>query len=300
MRPWIPRSIVVAVLVTGTSLAIANSTGPPASRTGAPAIGGVGSEPTCTDCHVTFPLNAAGATLEILDVPEFYLPDTTYTLRVRMSSTFAGGRRWGFQVTAVRASNGQGIGTFNIVGLTGIQVVSGAGSFATRRYVEHNSAGTFANNPGPVEWTFRWRAPNSNVGRVHFFVAGNAANNSGTNSGDHIYTQRDSSDIHPLLDAPAPVTGIEVLEPAAPNPFRTTTAFSYALSRAGAVELRIFDAQGRVVRTLLSGDRPAGRGSATWDGRRDDGARAAAGVYHARLSGPAVGMPVTQRVLLAR
>src|SRR5262245_27052301 len=300
MRPWIPRSIVVAVLVTGTFPAIATSTGPPASRTGAPAFAGVAAEPNCRDCHVTFPLNAAGATLEILDVPEFYLPDTTYTLRVRMSSTFAGGRRWGFQVTAVRASNGQGIGTFNITGLTGIQVVSGFGAFATRRYVEHTSAGTFPGNLGPVEWILRWRASNANVGRIYFFAAGNAANNSNSNTGDHIYTQQDSTDIHPLLDAPPPLAGPDVLEQAAPNPFRSTTAFSYTLSRSGAVELTIFDAQGRVVRRLFSGERPAGRGSATWDGRRDDGAPAAAGVYHARLSGAAFRAPVTQRVVLAR
>ena len=104
MRHWIPRMVFIVVPVIGASLALAFSDGPPASHTGAPAVGGAPAEQVCTACHTTFPLNVAGATLEILDVPEFYLPDTVYTLRVRLSSTFAGGRRWGFQITAVRAS----------------------------------------------------------------------------------------------------------------------------------------------------------------------------------------------------
>ena len=299
MRHWIIRAAILAVPITGASLAIAFSDGPPASHTGAPAVGGVGAEQVCTACHATFPLNAVGATLEILDVPEFYLPDTVYTLRVRLSSTFAGGRRWGFQITAVRATTGQGVGTFDITGFSGIRILSGAGVFASRRYVEHNANGTFPNVAGPVEWTFRWRAPATNVGRIFFFAAGNAANNSGTNNGDHIYTKRDTTDIHPLLDAPAPIAGVAALEPASPNPFRSSTVFAYTLSRAGRVELAIFDAQGRQVRSLLAGERPAGHATVSWDGRAEGGA-AAAGVYIVRLRAPGVSPALSQRVVLAR
>ncbi len=301
MRHWILRCSVIAVLVVGASMAFAFSTGPPASRTGAPAVGGVAAEGVCTACHTTFPLNATGATLEILDVPEFYLPGTIYTLRVRMTSTFPVPRRWGFQLTAVRALDGQGVGTFDITGETGIQIVSGGGVFASRRYVEHTAIGTFDNSNGPVEWTLRWHAPSTDLGRIFFFAAGNAANSSDSNSGDHIYTQQVTTDVHPLLDAPTtPVAGLDLLEPATPNPFRASTAFGYTLAQGGALELAIFDAQGRVVRVLVSGDQPAGRGSVTWDGRRDDGAPAAAGLYFARLSTPVTKSPVSRRVVLTR
>ena len=300
MRPWTVHGAIVAALITGATLAFAFSTGPPASRTGAPAVGGVAAEGVCTACHTSFPLNTAGATLEILDVPEHYLPGTLYTLRVRMTSTFAAPRRWGFQLTAVRALDGQGVGTFDLTGLTGIQSIPGSSVFASRRYVEHTSAGTFDNNNGPVEWTIRWRAPNTDAGRIFFFAAGNAANSSDTNAGDHIYTQRDTTDIHPLLDAPgAPVAGAQGLEPAMPNPFRASTSFHFTLDRAGPAELLVLDAQGRIVRTLVSGDRPAGRSSATWDGTRDDGRPAAAGLYFARLSA-GERAPQSRRVVLAR
>jgi hypothetical protein len=295
------RASVVAVMLAGALLATSFSTGPPTSRTGAPAVGGVAAEGVCTLCHTTFPLNANGATLEILDVPEFYLPDSVYTLRVRLSSTFTPPRRWGFQLTAVRAANGQGAGTFDIAGSTLLQILSGSGAFASRRYVEHTSSGTFPNDDGPIVWTFRWRAPNANQGRIHFFAAGNAANNSGSNSGDHIYTQRDSADIHPLLDAPhVPVATFDELSAPRPNPFRFSTTLGFSLARAGRLEITVLDSQGRSVRTILTGERPAGPGTVTWDGRRDDGGAAAPGVYWARLVASGSPEPVSRRVLLTR
>jgi FlgD Ig-like domain len=300
MPRWLVRLATTATLVAGSTLAMAFSDGPPPSRTGAPAVGGAAAEPNCTACHSTFPVNTPGATLEILDIPQFYLPDSTYPVRVRLSSTFAGQRRWGFQITAVRESNGQGAGTWDIAGVAGIQIVNGTGGFSTRRYVEHATGGTFAGNVGPVEWTFRWRAPNADQGRIFFFAAGNAANNNGANTGDHIYTMRDTINIHPLLDVPGPVASLDALEPARPNPFRGHTELGFTLSQGGPIDLSVFDAQGRRVTTLYSGDHSAGPGIATWNGRRDDGTMASAGVYFARLVVPGMAPAASRRIVLAR
>lgn len=67
-----------------------------------------------------------------------------------------------------------------------------------------------------------------------------------------------------------------------PNPFTDGTEVSFALERAGVVRLTIYDAAGRLVRTLLN--RPLGSGvhNAAWDGRSRDGL-AAPGVYFLRL-----------------
>ena len=56
------------------------------------------------------------------------------------------------------------------------------------------------------------------------------------------------------------------------------------LPRAGPVSLRVFSVTGRLVRTLVDGPYPAGRGTVVWDGRDGDGRAAAAGVYLYRLS----------------
>ena len=69
----------------------------------------------------------------------------------------------------------------------------------------------------------------------------------------------------------------------APNPSSGAARIDYTLPRAASVDLRVFSVDGREVRTLVSGPRPAGPQSATWDGRDARGTRAAAGVYFARL-----------------
>ena len=58
----------------------------------------------------------------------------------------------------------------------------------------------------------------------------------------------------------------------------------YTLTAPARVSLRIYDLQGRVVRTLLDQDAAAGTFQAEWDGFGDDGARAGKGVYFARFT----------------
>jgi hypothetical protein len=68
-----------------------------------------------------------------------------------------------------------------------------------------------------------------------------------------------------------------------PNPFnpRVTVAFNLATPAAG--EIAIYDLAGRRLRTLASGDLPAGEQRRTWDGRDDHGRLLPSGVYLCRL-----------------
>lgn len=73
------------------------------------------------------------------------------------------------------------------------------------------------------------------------------------------------------------------LEAPWPNPFNPATTLTYTVGRESSVNLRIFDLQGRLVRTLVGETVPAGRHHVRWNGR-DDGQRpVAAGVYLCRL-----------------
>ena len=69
----------------------------------------------------------------------------------------------------------------------------------------------------------------------------------------------------------------------APNPFRAATTLRFELAAAGPAKLRVYDPQGRLVRTLSEGRREPGRHDVTWDGRDDDGRAVAAGVYYYEL-----------------
>ena len=72
---------------------------------------------------------------------------------------------------------------------------------------------------------------------------------------------------------------------ASPSPFRDTTAIAYSLSAPGSLTMRVYDAGGTVVRTLLNAvPRQAGAGSVTWDGKDDGGTAVPDGTYAIRAS----------------
>src|SRR5262249_37751615 len=69
------------------------------------------------------------------------------------------------------------------------------------------------------------------------------------------------------------------LQARGPNPFNPTTTIAFDLAREGAVQLRIVDVRGRVLRTLAQGSWPAGRHVRSWNGTDDAGTRMPSGVY---------------------
>lgn len=75
------------------------------------------------------------------------------------------------------------------------------------------------------------------------------------------------------------------LHPAVPNPFNPRTTVRFDLARAAAVQLEVYDLQGRRVRTLASGRFEAGEHAVAWDGNDDGGAGVASGVYLIQLRG---------------
>jgi len=68
-----------------------------------------------------------------------------------------------------------------------------------------------------------------------------------------------------------------------PNPFNPSTSIAYDLAGNCRVRLDIFDTSGRLVRTLVDETQAAGRRTATWQGRDDQGRRLSSGVYLYRL-----------------
>jgi len=64
-----------------------------------------------------------------------------------------------------------------------------------------------------------------------------------------------------------------------PNPFNPTTRIDFDLAKSGMVDLRVYDAAGRSVATLLQGHLDAGPHHVTWNGMTAGGAKAASGVY---------------------
>jgi hypothetical protein len=81
----------------------------------------------------------------------------------------------------------------------------------------------------------------------------------------------------------APGVSNVLLEQNVPNPFNPSTRIEFTLLHAGLAALRIYDATGRLVTTLVDRDLPAGRHGVTWDGLNSRQQRVATGVYFYQL-----------------
>ncbi|MCH8326911.1 MAG: hypothetical protein IID15_00115 [Candidatus Marinimicrobia bacterium] len=68
-----------------------------------------------------------------------------------------------------------------------------------------------------------------------------------------------------------------------PNPFNTSTKIRYQIPRFSTTQLIIYDATGRVARTLIDEPKYRGKYTAIWDGRDDSGRTVASGPYVAEL-----------------
>jgi hypothetical protein len=87
---------------------------------------------------------------------------------------------------------------------------------------------------------------------------------------------------------------------AAPNPFSSTTQFTYEVTGDQAsVDITVYNVAGRQVRKLVNATQPVGRYTTTWDGKSDDGVSLTRGVYFVRTVIAGQKAPV-QRLLFIR
>ena len=180
----------LAAVVPSVVLLYAYSSGPEVRHTAAP-----GDDPlSCTTagCHNGTPLNGGGGNVIVKFAGGLtYTPGVQQTFTIVVSDPQA--RVYGFQMTARLESDlakGQAgdftAGTQQFVlcdDNTNVRT-------ATRpcppnypvQFIEHSDP--FRTNTISVLWT----PPAANVGNIHIYVAANAANADGNNTGDHIYT----------------------------------------------------------------------------------------------------------------
>lgn len=148
---------------------------------GQAALTGAPGENNCTMCHVGGTLD--GSTENVLTVLDGFTPVTSYvagnsyTVSLQMNSDPV---KKGFSATCLD-------GTLTMAGsFTGDGGFGGTQDFASggRDYVSHMLT---SNTNSQTFWAWTWDAPATDVGDVTFYVASNAANDNGANSGDMIY-----------------------------------------------------------------------------------------------------------------
>jgi len=87
------------------------------------------------------------------------------------------------------------------------------------------------------------------------------------------------------------VTGVDGALPqtvklhgAVPNPFNPATNIKFSIPQRAAVRLNLYDVSGRLVRSILDANLPAGHHESHWNGKDDAGRSVASGTYFARLT----------------
>ncbi len=68
-----------------------------------------------------------------------------------------------------------------------------------------------------------------------------------------------------------------------PNPFNPVTNIRFEIPAAGKVSVKIYNIRGQLIKSLISGQYPAGEHTVKWDGINDRGQRVSSGIYIYRL-----------------
>jgi uncharacterized protein (TIGR03437 family) len=164
------------------------ATGPDPRMTGAPG------DQTCarSGCHTGTSLNAGGGNIALTaSGGTTYTPGQQQTLTLTITDSKA--RVYGFQASARVDSNATNRQAGSFTAAAGQIVIcdngslrgsSGCPASAPVQFIEHSRP--YSTN----SITFLWTAPATDVGTVTVYVAANAANGNGNETGDHIYTTK--------------------------------------------------------------------------------------------------------------
>ena len=153
-----------------------------------PAYTGAISEGNCTSCHSSYSLVTSGTQWNRIrmrsNIPSTgYLPDSTYTITITYAES--GISKFGFQLTGLDTTNAAA-GTFSTSD-TRTSTSSTSVGGKTRYYIGQTTTGSARVATDSTAWTFKWKAPSTNVGKVKFYTTVNATNNNGSDNGDYIY-----------------------------------------------------------------------------------------------------------------
>ncbi len=145
-------------------------------------------------CHATnnqdAPINVAGGSANAtFSTGGVYSPGQSVSITVSVTDPQ---HSWaGFQMTARPESdlaNGtvghfrKGPGQLIICSNNSLRFTDSCLPSGPIEFIEHSE-------PSQGNWTFTWTAPDTDVGPIHFYLAGNAVNNDGeADTGDHVYT----------------------------------------------------------------------------------------------------------------
>ncbi|MBX3395723.1 MAG: hypothetical protein KF841_10180 [Phycisphaerae bacterium] len=174
--------VIGFVLICGADFAFANRAGALPFRNGGTASNGN----NCSACHAGSLGHSTGS-VQILDAPVMYNFNRVYDITIMVTDTVQAGA--GFEFSA-ESPLGAFLGTPIVSDAVNTRHSSGTGG---TNFITHTATGVgnavanWASLGNTAFYHVQWRAPDSDMGQVNFFAAGNAINNNFANSLDRVY-----------------------------------------------------------------------------------------------------------------
>lgn len=142
---------------------------------------GAPGETTCSGCH-SAPVNPNIPDLhfEFENNNSLYQLDSSYLVHIRIRRS--GHSKFGFVCSALDTTNAS-VGAFSLINVSTTRTYTLGG----RRYVSHTPCG--ADNQDSAIWTYKWKAPSLDKGKVKIYMSMLVANHDEALTGDTTYTR---------------------------------------------------------------------------------------------------------------
>jgi C1A family cysteine protease len=131
----------------------------------------------------------------------------------------------------------------------------------------------------PNDGSFTWSVPDSSSADCYIrIIARDTAGLAQYDDSDLSFTINSYTD----SEVNSPERRLALL-PNVPNPFNPVTRIEFEVPSKERVNISIFDIRGRLVKVLLNSTATPGLHELLWDGRNDNGEKAASGIYFCRM-----------------
>lgn len=230
---------------------------------GHPSATGAPGEKTCADATTGCHSNAAIVkdttnvvnTFIFSSIDSSYTPNQTYNITLNAQKSAI--TKFGFEIVALTKSNNANAGTWVITDANRTHTLVGSAPFSSRKYVTHSSNGTPAVSSGLGQWTFNWKAPSSNMGKITFYYTTSCTNNNGANTGEQLFLS--NFEIHP--SAPASIGQFIEKSKFSVNYDEVSGKLSvkYFMKKAATTSINIIDIQGKMVKSFAPNDKDGGQ-----------------------------------------
>ena len=213
------------------------------------------SEGNCTTsgCHSSYTVNTgAGSTvLSSTNMTNWeYTPGTTYHMILTVKYT--GRSLFGLGLECLTTANANA-GTLVITNSAQSKIsTKTVGGVSRKNVVQQQNGGVHADS---MQFVFDWTAPTTNIGNVKFYFSGMAADNSGNEAGDYVYTGSQTV-------TPASTVGVQEVQAntSALQVINLSSALhlTYSAKASATANVELYDIKGSLVNRVAFGKQNAG------------------------------------------